>query len=218
MILLLFSGGVESTVLLKYFLKNTNSLIYVLYTRLGYDNFAIDRIKEQDIAVEKILNIYQNKYRSFNYGSADVYLNNISREHTDKKGFGYDEQWNCFFASMYARMLNIKEIWLGLFTYSHKERVKNGSHFQSWFYDGTFEKYASLGSCLDYNFTKDLLIKFPAKEFKGMGIDSLKSKKEAWDYIDEEVRPWVRSCWSKEKFCGKCYKCVSYINSGIKND
>jgi 7-cyano-7-deazaguanine synthase in queuosine biosynthesis len=34
MILLLFSGGVESTVLLKYFLKDTNELIHVLYTEL----------------------------------------------------------------------------------------------------------------------------------------------------------------------------------------
>lgn len=40
MILLLFSGGIESTVLLKYFLKDTNELIHVLYTKLGYDDLS----------------------------------------------------------------------------------------------------------------------------------------------------------------------------------
>lgn len=40
MILLLFSGGVESTVLLKYFLKETDTLVYVLYTELGYDEVS----------------------------------------------------------------------------------------------------------------------------------------------------------------------------------
>jgi 7-cyano-7-deazaguanine synthase in queuosine biosynthesis len=218
MILLLFSGGVESTALLKYFLKDTNKLIYILYTRLGYDDFAIKRLKEQDIAAQKILNIYQKKYRSFNYGSINLSLNNITRLHTEKNGFGYDEQWNLFFAGMYAKMLGINEIWLGHFTYNQEDRIKNDLNFQTWFYDGTLEKYAFLGTSLDFGFIKNLNINFPAKDFNKKEIDSFSSKKEAWDYIDEEVRPWVRSCWGEEKFCGKCYKCITYIKSGIKND
>lgn len=218
MILLLFSGGVESTVLLKYFLKDTNKLIYVLYTKLGYDDLAIKRIKEQDIAVKEILSIYLKKYRSFNYGSVNLSLNNINRLHTENGGFGYDEQWNLFFSGMYAKMLGIKEIWLGHFTYNQKDRIKNNMPFQTWFYDGTLEKYASLGASLDFGFTKNLTINFPAKTFNKKQIDSFSSKKEAWDYIDEEVRQWVRSCWGEQKFCGKCYKCITYIKSEIKND
>jgi 7-cyano-7-deazaguanine synthase in queuosine biosynthesis len=218
MILFLFSGGVESTALLKYFLKDTDKLIYVLYTKLGYDDLAIKRINEQDIAAKEILTIYRKKYRDFNYGSINLSLNNINRSHTEQGGFGYDEQWNLFFAGMYAKMLGIKEIWLGHFTYNQEDRIKNNMTFQTWFYDGTLEKYASLGTSLDFGFTKDLTIKFPAKTYNKKEIDSFSSKKEAWDYIDEEVRPWVRSCWGKEKFCGKCFKCITYIKSGIKND
>jgi 7-cyano-7-deazaguanine synthase in queuosine biosynthesis len=218
MILFLFSGGVESTALLKYFLKDTDKLIYVLYTKLGYDDLAIKRIKEQDTAAKEILTIYRKKYRDFNYGSTNLSLNNINRSHTERGGFGYDEQWNLFFAGMYAKMLGIKEIWLGHFTYNQEDRIKNNMGFQTWFYDGTLEKYASLGTSLDFGFTKDLTVNFPAKTFNKKKIDSFSSKKEAWDYIDEEVRPWVRSCWGEEKFCGKCYKCITYIKSGIKND
>jgi 7-cyano-7-deazaguanine synthase in queuosine biosynthesis len=218
MILLLFSGGVESTVLLKHFLKETDELIYVLYNKLGYDDLAIKRIKEQDIAAKEILTIYRKKYRDFNYGSVNLSLNNINREHTTNHGFGYDEQWNLFFAGIYSKLLNINKIWIGHFSYNQNDALKNNKPFQEWFYDGTLEKYAFLGTSLDFKFTKNLTVNFPAKNFKKQGIDSLNSKKEAWDYIDEEVRPFVRSCWGEEKFCGTCYKCITYIQSGIKND
>jgi 7-cyano-7-deazaguanine synthase in queuosine biosynthesis len=40
MILFLFSGGVESTVLLKYFLKETNEINIMFYIQnLAYDDF-----------------------------------------------------------------------------------------------------------------------------------------------------------------------------------
>jgi 3'-phosphoadenosine 5'-phosphosulfate sulfotransferase (PAPS reductase)/FAD synthetase len=67
MILLLFSGGVESTVLLKYFLKNTKELIYVLYTELGYDDVSKKRTIEQTKAATNVLNYLKKNYRDFNY-------------------------------------------------------------------------------------------------------------------------------------------------------
>ena len=67
MILLLFSGGVESTVLLKYFLKETNELIYVLYTELGYDDISKKRTIEQTKAATNVLNYLKNNYRDFNF-------------------------------------------------------------------------------------------------------------------------------------------------------
>jgi tRNA(Ile)-lysidine synthase TilS/MesJ len=65
--LFLFSGGLDSTVLLKFFLKDTNKKLRVVYNKLGYDNLAIDRLEEQNKAAENILNYFYKKYRSFEY-------------------------------------------------------------------------------------------------------------------------------------------------------
>ena len=90
MILLLFSGGVESTVLLKYFLKDTNELIYVLYTELNYDDISKKRITEQTKAATNVLNYLANNYRDFNYSTVKLNLNNITRPQSLINGFGFD--------------------------------------------------------------------------------------------------------------------------------
>lgn len=217
MILLLFSGGVESTVLLKYFLKDTNELIHVLYTKLGYDDLSKKRILEQTKAATNILNFFKKQYRDFNYSSLSLNLNNIFRNQNNI-GFGFDEQWNIFFASMYAKLLNINNIWIGHFSYNYEARKDFNLPPDNWYIDGTLEKYALLGSALDFNFYKDLKINFPSRNFKKKDIDSLKSKKEAFDYLEPELQVMVRSCEGEEKFCGKCYKCTQYIKYKIKND
>ena len=217
MILLLFSGGVESTVLLKYFLKDTNELIHVLYTKLGYDDLSKKRILEQTKAATNILNYFIKNYRDFNYSSLDLNLNNITRNENNI-GFGYDEQWNIFFGSMYAKLHKIKDIWIGQFSYNDLHRIEFNLKPLNWYYDGTLEKYALLGSGLDFNFCKDLKINFPSRNFKKQGIDSFKSKKEAFDYLEPELQTLVRSCEGEEKFCGKCFKCTQYIKYGMKND
>jgi 7-cyano-7-deazaguanine synthase in queuosine biosynthesis len=218
MIIVLFSGGVESTVLLKYFLKDTNELIHVLYTKLGYDDSSQKRVPEQTKAASNVLNYFKNKYRDFNYSSLELNLNNIVRSQQIKNGFGFDEQWNLFFASMYAKLNNIKNIWIGQFSYNDYHRIEFNLEPLSWFYDGTLEKYALLGTGLDFNFCKDLKINFPSRNFKKQGIDSFKSKKEAFDYLEPELQAMIRSCEGKEKFCGKCFKCIQYIQYKIKND
>jgi len=210
MILLLFSGGVESTVLLKYFLKDTKELIHVLYTELAYDNLSELRIPEQNIASKNVLNYFIENYRSFNYSSCKLHLKNITRKQHENSGFGYDEQWNIFFASMYAKLFNIKDIWLGEFTYCNIHSTETRGYPAYWFHDGTLEKYALSGTMFDFNFYKDLKINFPSKNFNKKGIDSFKSKKEAYDYLEPELRKLVRSCEGEEKFCGKCGKCMQY--------
>jgi len=217
MILFLFSGGVESTVLLKYFLKETDQLIHVLHTKLGYDDLTKKRIPEQTKAVNDILNYFSKNYRDFNYSSLELNLNNITRDQHHEKGFGYDEQFNCFFASMYARIYNIKEIWYGEFSYCNIHSTKTRGFPAYWFHDGTLEKYALLGSCLDFDFIKDLKINFPSKIFNKTGIDSFNSKKEAFDYLEPELQKLVRSCTGAEKFCGKCSKCKQYKELKLKN-
>ena len=217
MILLLFSGGIESTVLLKYFLKDSNELIHVLYTKLGYDDLSKKRILEQTKAATNILNFFKKKYRNFNYSSLDLNLNNVTRNENNI-GFGYDEQWNIFFASMYAKLYNIKDIWIGHFSYNYQCRKDFNLEPDDWYIDGTLEKYALLGCNLNFSFFKDLKINFPSKNFKKESIDSLKSKKEAFDYLEPELQIMVRSCQGEEKFCGKCFKCIQYIKYKIKND
>jgi hypothetical protein len=165
-----------------------------------------------------VLNYFKNKYRDFNYSSLELNLNNIVRSQQIKNGFGFDEQWNLFFASMYAKLNNIKNIWIGQFSYNDYHRIEFNLEPLSWFYDGTLEKYALLGTGLDFNFCKDLKINFPSRNFKKQGIDSFKSKKEAFDYLEPELQAMIRSCEGKEKFCGKCFKCIQYIQYKIKND
>ena len=218
MILLLFSGGVESTVLLKYFLKETDTLVYVLYTELGYDEVSQKKIPEQTKSVNQILNYFKKNYRDFNYGTVKLNLNKINRMQQSYSGFGFDEQWNIFFASIHARLNGINNIWIGQFSYNDYHRIEYGLEPLSWFYDGTLEKYALLGSCLDFNFFKDLKINFPSRNFKKQGIDSFKTKKEAFDYLEPELQTMIRSCEGEEKFCGKCFKCTQYIKYGMKND
>jgi 7-cyano-7-deazaguanine synthase in queuosine biosynthesis len=217
MILLLFSGGVESTVLFKYFLKETNELIYILYTELGYDDIAKKRTIEQTKAATDILNYFKKNYRDFNYGTAKLYLNNVIRQQL-KNGFGFDDQWNIFFASIYAKLNGIQNIWIGQFSYNDYHRIEFNLDPLDWFYDGTLEKYALLGTGLDFNFSKGLKINFPSRNFKNQGIDSFKSKKEAFNYLEPELQKMVRSCEGEEKFCGKCFKCTQYIKYGMKND
>lgn len=211
MILLLFSGGVESTVLLKYFLKETNADVHVLYTELGYDNLVKERLPEQSIASKNVLEYLKNKYRKFEYSSLSLYMNNVDHEKSINKVFGYDAHWNMFFAAIYAKLNDIKDIWIGQFSYNDFHRTEFNLNPLNWFYDGTLESFALLGLCLDMNFYKDLKINFPSRNLKGQGIDSFKTKKEAFFYLEKELQVLVRSCTGKEKFCGKCYKCQQYL-------
>jgi hypothetical protein len=70
----------------------------------------------------------------------------------------------------------------------------------------------------DFNFYKDLKINFPSKNFNKTGIDSFKSKKEAFQYLEPELQKMVRSCEGKEKFCGQCGKCKQYKTLEIVNE
>jgi hypothetical protein len=206
MILFLFSGGVESTVLLKYFLKDTKQIVHVLNTELGYADFTKPRLLEQKKAAYGILDYFKKNYRNFNFSSLQLNLNNINTLQNTELGFGYDEQWNIFFASMYAKIYRIKNIWLGEFSYCNIHSTKTRGYPAYWYHDGTLEKYALLGSNLDFNFCKDLKINFPSKNFNNKGIDSFKSKKEAFDYLEPELQILVRSCEGEKKILWNVWK------------
>jgi 7-cyano-7-deazaguanine synthase in queuosine biosynthesis len=218
MILVLFSGGVESTVLLKYFLKETKEIVHVLNTELGYVDYLKPRLIEQKKAAYSILDYFKKNYRNFNFSSAQLNLNNINALQHQTSGFGYDEQWNLFFASMYAKIYKIKDIWIGHFSYNYQCREDLNLPPDDWYVDGTLERYALLGSNLDFSFFKDFKINFPSKNFKKESIDSLKSKKDAFNYLEPELKKLIRSCEGEEKFCGKCMKCIQYVKYKLTNE
>lgn len=212
--LLLFSGGVESTVLLKYFLKETDYSIHILYNQLGYCDFFKKKIPEQNKASNNVLNYFKKNYRDFDYSTTKIDLDVTIQQQMDK-GFGFDEQWNMFFAGMYAKIFGIKDIWIAEFSYVNVHGTKMRGYPAYWFHDGTLEKYMSLGLALDWNYMSNIKINFPSKNFNKTGIDSFNSKKEAFDYLEPELRKLVRSCEREEKFCGECYKCILYKELNI---
>jgi len=47
----------------------------------------------------------------------------------------------------------------------------------------------------------------PKLNFNGTSIDRFKTKKEAWDSLEMDLKKMVRSCVSDKWFCGNCPKC-----------
>jgi 7-cyano-7-deazaguanine synthase in queuosine biosynthesis len=208
--LVLFSGGIDSTVLLKFLLKETNKLIRVLYNKLGYDNLAKDRLNEQNISSKNILKYLFKKYRPFEYTTIDINFSFTRGKDTD----WLDDQWNAFLAGKVCRKYNIDSTWIGYFHYNYNTRKKYKGSETYWYHDGSLDKLFNMGHGLN----KNLKLNIPYYVFNGTSIDSLKTKKEAYDYLELELQSMVRSCEGKEKFCGQCYKCSVYIQEKIKND
>jgi hypothetical protein len=207
--LVLFSGGVDSTVLLKYFLKDTNKLIRVAYNQLGYDNNAQARIKEQNIAAKAILKYLFKKYRSFEYTTMDINFSFIR----GKYNYWLDDQWNCFLAGIICRKYNIDKVWLAHFGYNTNYRITVRKLPKAeWLHNGSLDKILQMGYTLGDGEIKnsELKVIFPY-HLHGKEIDYLKTKREAFDYLEPDLQKLVRSCEGTESFCGKCWKCKMFI-------
>lgn len=216
--LILFSGGLDSTVLLKYFLKDTNKLIRVAYNQLAYDDLSRARLEQQNIASKSILKYLFDKYRPFEYTTMDI---NFSF----KRGYNYDwldDQWNCFLAGIICKKYKIENVWMGSFTHHviYKELKKLNTMKQH--FDGSLIKILNLGYYLENENNKNFILKLnsPRTVFNGEKIDVFKTKKEAYDYLETDLKKLIRSCEGSEKFCGKCYKCKVFLEYGMepKND
>jgi hypothetical protein len=72
--LLLFSGGPDSTVLLKYFLIIKKPLV-VLHIQMGWCNGLQPRVKIQKKRVDKLIKYFKKKYYDFEYMDAGIFLN-----------------------------------------------------------------------------------------------------------------------------------------------
>jgi len=210
--LILFSGGVDSTVLLKFFLKKNKNLL-VLYNDLSWCHNASPRLKIQKKKVLLLIDYFKKNYKDFEFTTSGIFLN---LPYEPKLQFGTDDQWNVFLASIICRMYGIKKIWAASFSYGWNNRKMFNLPPPLWFTQKNMQHWINSATLNDNNF-KDLQFLIPKFYYQGKEIDSLETKKEAWDYLENSLKKLVRSCVSDLDFCGKCYKCDTYILHKLKN-
>lgn len=205
--LILFSGGPDSTILLKHFLEQKKK-VRVLYIEMGWALRERPKIKHQNIAVDNILSYMKNKYGHFEYSQASIFTS--LDEESDEKYFAKDHQWCAFFGSMFCNNYNIKRMWTGHFSYTYKPVESgdylNGKDLQFWMRSATKFLNEPPEYCT------------PRLMYKGKGLDKFKNVKEAWDSLDIELKKMVRSCISDKWYCGKCIKCETSVEHGLRDE
>lgn len=199
---LLFSGGPDSTVVLQYLLNKGDIDLTVVHAKLVWQHSSLINSQIQKEHVLKIINHYRNKGYKFQYLEPSL---------TFIQGNTWsDDQWSCFFGAMVCKGLGIDRMWSGYFHYTNQNRINLKGHGHDWAFDGSMQQHCDIVS-------PDFKIKYtnPYLEFNGTEIDAINNKKEAFEYLDPEVRTMVRSCYASVKFCGTCYKCESLIKNNV---
>lgn len=199
--LILFSGGPDSTILLKHFLEQRKK-VRVLYIEMGWALRTQPRIKFQNIAANNVLNYLKDKYGNFEYSQASI-LTTLDEENEDKY-FGTDHQWCAFFGSTFCNNYNIKRMWAGNYTYTDLVVQKRDGKSEDYLYSGGLDMWMKTATKFLNDPPKYCT---PKSEYNGTGIDSFKNKKEAWDSLEMDLKKMVRSCVSDKWFCGNCSKC-----------
>lgn len=219
--LLLFSGGIDSTVLLKHFLQEKKK-VRVLYIEMGWAIRTQPRIKLQNHAANNILKYMRKNYGDFEYSQASV-LTTLN-ERNESTYFGSDNQWAAFFASQFCNTYGIKRMWIGHFTFSddilierykpHETDTENyGVNCQAgYFTHENFKYFLDIGT---RGHNQDIQYCTPATIYKGTGIDRFKNKKESWDFLEMDLKKLVRSCNSSNWHCNECPKCKTHKKHGI---
>ena len=209
--LLLYSGGPDSTVLLKYFLQNKKNLL-VLHIQMGWSLEFQHRIKFTKERVDQLVKYLKNTYGEFEFMDAGIFLN---LPYNQDLQFGADDQWCAFIAALVCKMHNIKKIWHASFSYGWKNRQDFNKEPPIWLLHENMINYLRAAYLGDPGLLKFLL---PKTFYEGKEIDSFKTKKEAWDSLEPELKKLVVSCENGINFCGKCYKCLTYIKQKMKNE
>jgi len=208
--IVLFSGGVESTVLLKWLLLNSNIELHVLYIKLKYFNGGItDRYLEQDKIVKKSIKYFKKNYRYFKFQTIDFKV--------DQDGFEPLDEYLCYsFAGYIAAINNIEHVWFGHFTYCSLTSIQFNKRVEKEYYDKSYID-PFLNFWPNQLLKKDIKIHIPSRDYGGKEMDTFVSKLHAFQYLENDLQKLVRSCFGKEKFCGKCKKCLHYKFYGINN-
>jgi hypothetical protein len=209
--LLLFSGGPDSTILLKDLLQKKKK-VRVLYIEMGWAMRTQYRIDLQNKAVENILGYIKSNYGDFNYSQARI-LTTMDEEN-EENYFGTDDQWCAFFGAMFCKTYNIKRMWTGNFSCTEQVVRERDNKTQEWLYNESMKPYLDAGAM----FSGDCEYCTPKSVYNGTDIDRFKTKKEAWDSLEIELKNMVRSCTSDKLFCGKCSKCWTALNYKLRDE
>lgn len=204
--IILFSGGLDSTLLTQYLLDKGKKL-YAIYVDCGWRADHQLRLPLQRKAVNKQALYFKNKYPNqfifFNNGirlDHDLTIYN----NLDFERWGSDDQWGIFIAGIYSIPLNVKIIWKADFTYTSIEGIEERGYVNASNHDGSLYDFLSFGCKRRHNLPKILS---PASFYRHKEIDRFNSRDEAYKELDDYLKKYVRSCESDKWFCGECRKC-----------
>lgn len=196
-ILVMFSGGLDSTYMLYHYLKNTDYAVHVHHISLRYPSEP--RWQEEDVSSRKIVELCR-KIRSFEYSESRVDIGFY-------KYVGRDSDTQLLMASKVAPNLKGEvHLALGWQSSDHQDDLLNG-RAQS---QVTEKLWDALCESMDKPFNQNIsrVILFPLIEMK------LK-KKQMITMLPRELLQMTWSCRrpikSKEgvsRPCGKCHPCT----------
>lgn len=213
-LLVLYSGGVDSNVLLKYCLEKQSNPLKVLYLEIGHHKIGKKRIFEQNKSVEKCINHFKKNYRSFDFNTIKLEINVPEFDDVRENVFWNDDQWCAFFAGRICETTQIKNVITGHFTYNSLIGLLQHQRVDYWYYDNSLVDIFK--SQISKN-KEDFFYIFPHM-FQGIGIDEFKTKLEAWNYLEKELQQNLRVCESDVFHCGKCKKCLHLSYYNIRNN
>lgn len=208
--LILFSGGLDSTVLLKFLLQENENPITVLNIRYLWKKEYYKNYRIQHKIVKKLIKYFKKNYRNFNYRE-------ICFTMSDTPSFGVDHQlvmgedhFSAILAGGYIAQNNkeIKDVWMGHFTYNDLSSIQLNKRVNWWFFDNTLN--LAVNSIPNICGIKNINICIPSLTFKGKSIDCFVTKKEAFNYLEKDLQDLIRSCTGDNYFCEKCFKCKEY--------
>jgi len=210
--LILFSGGPDSTILLKHFLQQKKN-VRVLYIEMAWGIPQREPLQHQGKAVEDILDYMHKNYGSFQFSQSSIFTS-LNEPNYDKY-FATDNQWCALFGSMFCNIYNIPRMWTGNYSYTNEVVKERDGSNQDGLNEDDLGLWMNVGTRFEYG-PPDYCT--PRLNYKGKGIDKFKTKKEAWDSLEIDLKKLVRSCISGEWYCGECYKCRTSKKYGLRDD
>lgn len=121
--IILFSGGVDSAVLLKWLLINTTTDYAVVF-------IDIDDADIQNKRVEELVKIYKNKFRDFEFIKIKFQIK------TDKAFDQMGEQVRLFLIGIICFRQGLEKVWMGHFSYCSFHHYQFNNKVDQFLYNG----------------------------------------------------------------------------------